>query len=141
MDGLPRRVDREQPPRHRDGALGGSGVDRERDQPLQHLDGPAPEALTLDLDPFVECRLLEPETVKEVAGVKGGGALELLGRGPLRGLFEGCRVHEDGAGVEGNALTRDREQGVPGREALAQGEEGLPQAVPGLLVADFPPER
>jgi hypothetical protein len=107
MHGLLQGVEREQPHRRLDGALGGRRPRLVGQQPRQGLQRHLAEPLSLRDQPLLEERLAHGEAQEEVAAVELGRALERL-RCPRGDVpFEGHDVDVDRRGIEAQELTFD----------------------------------
>jgi hypothetical protein len=142
VHGLLQRVQRQQPESAQHRRLDGARLALVCQQPREGLEGELPQPLAFAQQPLLERRLVERQSRQEIALVERARAREGLRRAVSEEPLEVRDIDADAAAIEGNRVPVEREaRRGGGRQGLAQGEEGLTQAVAGRLLADPAPEQ
>ena len=135
-------VQREQPRRRVHRALGLARLALEGEQSGQDLERELAQTRPLGAQPVLERLLRDADALEQVALVQRDGLLEGLRGAAGREALELLHVHLDGGRVEGQGVVIHDENRRLGRgQRPAQGDEGLTEALPGLLVAGVAPEQ
>ena len=142
VDSLLERIQRRQAQRRPECRLGRPRLALVGQEPRQPLDRQLPQALSLCQEPFLERRLPDSESGEQVSTVEPSGGVE-----PIRGAFaqaclEGRDVDLDRRRVQRDRLSVEAEPGRLGSgQGLPEGEQGLSEAGPSLVVRDLAPEE
>ena len=139
MAGLARLIEGYQPGRRLDCGVEVAALHLAVCQAVQGGHGQRAQPVALDGQPLLEGRLPEPQPLQQVAPIEEGGPLQGLRVGLGREPFEIDDIHGDSGGIHGHGLAGRPEHVL--RQASAQGEQGLPNAMARLIGPDIGPQQ